>query len=127
MLGTGLNKLALMKNIPLILLGCTIGVASSFAGEIYGTIKEGDKPVPKGIAVSIMPGGTDDRAQPTPKPSETDDYGNYRVIVPETGKCTITVKFKEQSVTAEVQSYSTPVRFDWVLVKTGTAYSLKRQ
>jgi hypothetical protein len=116
-----------MKIIAGILLAGAVCIASSFGGEIYGTIKEGDKPVKKGVTVTVKPVGKEG-PNPTPdKPSETDDYGNYRVVVPETGKCTITVTFDKQSISADVQSYSTPVRFDWVLEKTGATYTLKRQ
>jgi len=106
-----------VRLIPLALILCA---ASSFGGEIYGTIKEGEKPIGKGVTLEIKNGAQVYSAV-------TDDFGNYRVIVAETGKCEITVQFKGQSVPGEVQSYWKPARFDWVLEKNDEKYSLKRQ
>jgi len=109
-----------MKSIPLVLLALLSLAASAWAGEIYGTIKEGGRPV-KQAKVTIKP----------PKSAEiegkTDDFGNYRIVVAETGKCIITVQFNGQSAQGEVQSYTTPVRFNFLLEKTATGSSLKRQ
>ena len=110
----------LMTTVRLISFALTLSVASSFGGEIYGTIKEGEKPVGKGVTLEIK---NDAKAYP----AVTDDFGNYRVIVAETGKCAITVQFNGQSISGEVQSYWKPARFDWVLEKSGEKYSLKRQ
>jgi hypothetical protein len=96
---------------------------SSFGGEIYGTItieEDGGRSVAKGVKLEIKRG---DSVYPT----ATDEFGNYRVIVVETGKCAITVEFKGQSMPGEIQSYWSSVRFDWVLEKTGEKYSLKRE
>jgi hypothetical protein len=108
-----------MKTIGLALLALIICVAPSFGGEIYGTIKEGERPV-RGVALEIRRG---DQVYST----VTDDFGNYRVIVKETGKCAITVRFKGQSIAGETQSYWKAARFDWALEKSGEKYSLKRQ
>ena len=109
-----------MKMVRLISLALMLGAASSFAGEIYGTIKEGQKPVGKGVPLEIKSGAKAYSAV-------TDDFGNYRIIVEETGKCAITVQFKGQSIAGEIQSYWSAARFDWVLENTGGKYSLKRQ
>jgi len=110
-----------MRTIPLALLALTVSAISSFGGEIYGTIKEGERPVGKGVAIEIKTNADH------PYPAVTDEFGNYRVIVPEVGRFPITVRFNEQSVTGYVQSYWSPVRFDWVLERIGERYSLKRQ
>ena len=110
-----------MNTIRLTLLALIICAVSSFGGEIYGTIKEGGKPVEKGLRVEIKTEAAD-----TYK-AYTDDFGNYRIIVPETGKWTITVWFKDQAIKGDIQSYWTSARFDWALEKTGETYSLKRQ
>ena len=109
-----------MKASPLILLVSLSLAASAWAGEIYGTIKEGGQPVKKAPVEIKAP---NNKAYP----GSTDDLGNYRIIVAETGKCTITVQFNGQSAPGEVQSYPTPVRFNWLLEKSGNGYSLKRQ
>jgi hypothetical protein len=83
--------------------------------------KKAGGPVEKGVRLEIKTEAAN------PYKAYTDDFGNYRVIVPETGKWTITVWFREQPIKGDIQSYWTPVRFDWVLEKTGETYSLKRQ
>lgn len=110
----------LMNTVRFILLALTLIAASSFAGEIYGTIKEGDKPVGKGTKVEV-------KSSANSYSAVTDDFGNYRVVVAETGKCELTIRFKDQSIYGEIQSYWNPSRFDWGLEKSGEKYSLKRQ
>ena len=109
-----------MKTIRLSLLALVICVAPSFGGEIYGTITEGERPVGKGVALEIRSGAQ-------VYPAVTDDFGNYRAVVVETGKCAITVQFRGQSISGEIQSYWGAARFDWALEKRGGKYSLKRQ
>jgi len=109
-----------MNMIRFILLALTLFAASSFAGEIYGTIKEGDKPVDKGTTLEI-------KSSAKIYSAVTDEFGNYRVVVVEPGKCEITIHFKEQSISGEIQSYWNPSRFDLALEKSGEKYSLKRQ
>ena len=94
--------------------------ASSFGGEIYGTIKENGKPIANGIPVTIELNG-----KVYSKP--TDEFGSYRIIVAETGKGTVKIAFKQQTVGCEIQSYSTPVRFDLVIENVNGQYLLKRQ
>ena len=109
-----------MKTFRFVLLALTLFAASGFAGEIYGTIKEGKDLAPKGTKLDI-------KSSAKTYSAVTDDFGNYRVAVAETGKCEFTVHFKDQSVSAEIQSYWNPSRFDWALEKSGDKYSLKRQ
>ena len=109
-----------MKAIPLALLMLLSLAASGWAGEIYGTIKKDGLPVKK-ATVEIK--ASNNKAYP----GSTDDFGNYRIIVAETGKCTITVQFSGASAKGEVQSYPTPVRFNWLLEKSGNDYALKPQ
>lgn len=114
-----LSKLRVMTPVRLILFALTVCAASSFGGEIYGTIKEGGKPV-AGVEVTIEL-GEKSYAKPT------DEYGGYRILVPETGKCTATIEFKGKPISCEIQSYSTRVRFDLVIENTNGGYVLKRQ
>jgi hypothetical protein len=110
-----------MNTIRLILAALIVCAGSSFGGQIYGTIKEGGKPIEKGVKIEIT---TEAKAV---YPTSTDEFGNYRVIVPEPGKCKITVYFGNQTIQGDIQSYWSAVRFDWVLEKTGEGYLLKRQ
>jgi hypothetical protein len=110
-----------MKSIPLVLLALLSLATSAWAGEIYGTIKQGGEPVKKAQVEIKSPNNTAYRGL-------TDDFGNYRIIVAETGKCTITVQFSGVSAKGEVPSYPTPVRFNCLLEKSGNGvYSLKPQ
>ena len=107
-----------MRLTLLVLIACA---ASSFAGEIYGTIKVNGKPVGKDIAVSVTPG-----ADSTPK--RTDELGGYRVFVPQVGACTIKVSFKGKDIPCPVQSYTKPIRFDLVIEENAPGqYTLRRQ
>jgi hypothetical protein len=110
----------LMNSVRFIFIALTLFPGSSFAGEVYGTIKEGDKPVDKGTALEI-------KSTAKTYPAVTDEFGNYRVVVAEPGTCEITIHFKDQSISGEIQSYWNPSRFDWALEKSGEKYSLKRQ
>jgi hypothetical protein len=94
---------------------------SSFGGEIYGTIKEGGKPVAPGTPASIVFGAK-------VYPIKLDGFGSYRVQVAETGKGTVKITLNGQEPTCDVQSYATPVRFDLVIAKDAQGkYSLRRQ
>jgi hypothetical protein len=113
-----------MNTTRIVLLGLLVCLAPIFGGEIYGTIKEGGRPVGRGLKVEITK-GTDGAPAYS---ADTDDFGNYRVIVPEIGKFVITIQVGGKKTNpGEIQSYPTSVRFDWVLEKTGETYSLKRQ
>jgi hypothetical protein len=109
-----------MKAIPLVLLMLLSLATSAWAGQIYGTIKGGGQPVKKAQVEIKAP---NNKAYT----GLTDDFGSYRIIVAETGKCTITVQFNGAPAKGEVESSPTPVRFDWLLEKTPNGYSLKRQ
>jgi hypothetical protein len=103
------------------LFALTFCAASAFGGEIYGTIKEDGKPIAKDVEVTIKLG----EAESGPK--KTDEFGSYRILVPETGPCTITIKLRGMAVAGQIQSYSKPTRFDLVVVKNNGEYVLQRQ
>jgi hypothetical protein len=109
----------LMMSVRFILPALMLLATSTFGGEIYGTIKEGDQPA-KAASLEVKIGDKTYSAV-------TDEFGNYRVVIAETGKCQLTIHLKEQSVVGEVQSYWNPSRFDWAVEKSGDKYSLKRQ
>lgn len=110
-----------MNTVPLTVLTLLVCAGSSSGGEIYGTIKEGERPVGKGVTIEIK------TSVDQPYSAVTDEFGNYRLIVPETGRFPITVRFKNQSFEGYIQSYWTPVRFDWALERTGERNSLRRE
>ncbi len=89
------------------------------AGEIYGFIKKGDRPVGKGIKVVVKCGNRTDTTL-------TDKYGSYSINVPSTGKCTLTVHDGDQEASIEAFSYTRPVRFDLLLEKNDSKNVLRR-
>jgi hypothetical protein len=109
-----------MKAVRLSFLALTFVTASTFGGEIYGTIKEDGKPVGKDVAVTVEIGG-----KSYSKP--TDEFGSYRIFVAESGKGTAKVAFKGQTISGEIESYATPIRFDLVIENKDGHYTLRRQ
>jgi len=92
----------------------------SHSGEIYGTIKEDNKPVGQGIKVTINSGEKS-------YSRETDNYSSYRAYIRETGPVTITVEYKGQKPSTDASSYEGPVRFNLVLEQKGGSYSLRKE
>jgi hypothetical protein len=109
-----------MTTVRLIRLALLVCAASSLGGEIYGTIKEDGKPVGKDVVVTVELGGKS-------YPKSTDGFGSYRIFVTDPGKCTVKVAFKGQLISSEIESYSTPVRFDLAIKNKDGKYSLRSQ
>jgi hypothetical protein len=94
---------------------------AALAGEMYGTITEGGKPVGEGVGVEAQCGAT---SYPAVK---TDKSGTYHLALKEKGKCHLTVRFKNQSPALDVASYDEGVQVDLVLEAKGGAYTLRRK
>jgi hypothetical protein len=109
-----------MNTLPLTCFALALLAASSFAGEIYGTITQNGKPVGKDVAVTIAIGGQS-------YSKVTDEFGSYRIFVAESGKGTVKIAFKTQIISGEIESYSTPVRFDLAIENKDGHYALRRQ
>jgi hypothetical protein len=93
--------------IPLLL---AFSVTFAGAGEIYGTVKEGGKPVKAGTKVEVK----------CPKGSyatETDKLGSYRLFLPEEGKCTLAVRSGDAAPQMTVHSFEDSARYNLVLEK----------
>jgi hypothetical protein len=109
-----------MKSIGVVLLGLLLSASPVLAGEVYGTITEGNKPVAAGVKVGIAVSGKVYNG-------ETDKFGSYRLVVKEKGKCTFTVHLKEQSPSLEIYSYDKSTRYDWILETKDGKLSLRRK
>lgn len=110
-----------MSALRLILVALAVSAASSFGGEVYGTIQENGKPVAKGLSITITPGADQ-------SPIQTDEFGSYRIFVPEAGPCTLNLTLPtKETVSCPIQSYSKPTRFDLVLENTNGKWSLRRK
>lgn len=94
---------------------------SVFAGQVFGTVKEGNNSVGANVTVEIQCGDNK-------YPGQTDQYGSYKIYVPNPGSCVLRVLYKNQSPPPEisVQSYADPQRYDLLLVVVGNRYVLRR-
>jgi hypothetical protein len=97
-----------MKSTVAVLLALALFAPPLLAGEVFGTITDGKKPVAAGVKVEITAAGKSYSA-------ETDKFGSYRIIVKEKGKCTLTVHVQDQSPSADLFSYDKSTRYDWIL------------
>jgi hypothetical protein len=97
-----------MKSTIIVALALFLSASPVMAGEVFGTITDGGKPVAAGVQVGITVSG---KAYAT----ETDKFGSYRIVVKEKGKCTLTVHLREQSPSVELFSYDRSTRYDWIL------------
>ena len=109
-----------MKSTCGVLLALLLSVSPSLAGEVYGTIKDGNKPVAAGVKVEIRVSG---KVYTT----ETDKFGSYRIVVKEKGRCTLTVHVNEQSPSFNLFSYDKSTRYDWILETKDGKISLRRK
>lgn len=109
-----------MKSMNIVVLALMLVASSAIAGEVYGTITDGGKPVAEGLKVEIT--GSDKVYS-----GETDKFGSYRVFVKEKGKCTLTVHVKDQAPSAELFSYGKSSRYDWILETKEGKLSLRRK
>jgi len=107
------------KSILLLIL-CSLFSSATLAGEIFGTLREHDKAVSKGVKIEIL----------TPAKTyvaATDTFGSYRLYVPEKGKCTFKVYYKNQTPTFDLYSYEKSTRYDMSIETKDGKYVLKRK
>jgi len=99
-----------MKKIFLTLLCLAISCATALAGEFYGTIKEGGKPVKAATKVEV-------KCAKGSYSAETDKLGSYRLFAPEQGKCTLSVKSGDGAPQMTVSLFEDSARYNLVLEK----------
>jgi hypothetical protein len=87
-------------------MACT----AAHAGEFYGTIKEGGKPVKAGTKVEV-------KCAKGSYGAETDKLGSYRLFVPEQGKCALSVKSGDAAAQMTVHSFEDSARYNLFLEK----------
>jgi hypothetical protein len=104
-----------MRYSLLLLAGLAL-LGGGRRGEIYGTLRLG-KQLLAGVPVTVTTasGAVSDT---------TDKFGAYRLFVKETGKCTLTVRYKDQAPTLEIVSVSDAVRYRLVLEEANGKYTL---
>ena len=91
------------------------------AGEIYGKIVEGSTSVGEAAAVEMKCG---EKSYPAVK---TDKTGSYRMLLTETGKCTMTVRYKQQSASLDIASYEDAVQVDLSVEMKDGKLSVRRK
>ena len=109
-----------MKPTGVLVLAFLLFAATVKAGEIYGTVTDGGKPVAAGVKVEIKVAGK-------VYAGETDKFGSYRVIVKEKGKGVLTVHVNGQSPSLGLFSYDKSTRYDYVLEMKDSTLSIRRK
>lgn len=109
-----------MKAPVTAMLALLLAAPPMLAGEVFGTITEGNKPVAAGVKLEISVSGKTYAA-------ETDRFGAYRVIVKEKGKCTLTLHVQDQTPSVNLFSYDRSTRYDWILETKNGKLSLRRK
>jgi hypothetical protein len=100
---------------------CWIGLAGlAAAAEIHGTVSEGDKAVPAGVALKLACSGTTATAT-------TDQFGSYSLKIGAMGECDLSVEYKKASGSLKVTLYDKPSRYDVVVKEEGGKLSLARK
>jgi hypothetical protein len=108
-----------MRSLIVVAFGLCMA-STALAGEIYGTISDAGKPLPAGIKVEVTAGETT-------YSGETDKFGTYHVFAQEKGKCTLTVHYKDQKLSASIFSYEKATRYDWTVEAVDDKLTLKRK
>jgi len=93
---------------------------SAAAGEVYGSVTEGGKPLPAGVALRIACGAASAEGS-------TDAYGAYSVRVTGTGKCTLTIPSLPGAPSLPVTVYEKSARYDVVVSRAGGKTTLSRK
>jgi len=109
-----------MRKVFLAMLCLAISCTTALAGEIYGTVKEGGKPIKAGTKLEV-------KCAKGSYSAETDKLGSYRLFVPEQGKCTLSVKASDASPQMTVHSYEDSSRYNLVLEKKDGTSSLRSE
>jgi hypothetical protein len=109
-----------MKHILILSILLILAASVAHSGEIFGNIKENNKPVAKGIKIEII----------SPKKTytaETDSFGSYRIFVTEKGKCAFKLNYNKQTPTFDIFSYDKSTRYDFIIETIKDKYILRRK
>jgi hypothetical protein len=109
-----------MRKVFLAMLCLAISCTTALAGEIYGTVKEGGKPIKAGTKVEV-------KCAKGSYSAETDKLGSYRLFVPEQGKCTLSITSSDGSPQVTVNSFEDSARYNLLLEKKDGKSSLRSE
>jgi hypothetical protein len=105
--------------------------AAAHAARVFGDIKLDGKPLAADVPVTVTLVLTvDGKPKPAEKPADatkTDQYGSYKLMVKETGKCILSVTYDKQVASLEVFSNKEATRYDLILEKKDGKLSLRRK
>ena len=88
--------------------------SAAYAGEVFGKVTEGQASVGGNATVEARCG---DKTFPA---ATTDKSGSYHLMLDKTGKCMLTVKYKDMAASLDIASYDDPVQVDVALeIKEG--------
>lgn len=110
-----------MKTVLLLAVVLLAPVSAALAGEIYGKITEGDRSVGEGVPVQARCGDK------TYGPAKTDTTGSYHLVAQATGKCVLSVTYKEQAASIEVASYDEGTQVDLVVEMKDGKLTVRRK
>ena len=102
------------KMILLALLLCS----PAYAGQIYGSLKEGGRPLANVTFDVFCPQGS--------VRGTTDGYGAYSMNVGK-GKCTFRVYYRDQQPSLDIFSSDSPLRYDFDVVNANGTLTLVRR
>jgi hypothetical protein len=106
-----------------ILVWLAAGLITASVGlgaEIYGTITDNGKPVPKATAVKLDCSGA-------AVSGVTDEFGSYRLKSAAAGDCRLTLTYKGSSPSLPVTLYEKPARYDLVVRDEAGKLALARK
>lgn len=95
------------KVLSIVILSLALASAATGA-EIFGTVSEGGKPLPEGVALKLACG----EASAT---SKTDEFGSYSLRIAATGECQVSIDHKGATASLKVALYEKPSRYDLVI------------
>ncbi len=110
-----------VKTIASLLVVLAAASSLALAGEVYGKILDGAASVGDAATVEAKCGA---KAYPAAK---TDKAGSYHLVLAETGKCTMTVKYKGQAASLEIASFDDAVQYDLVLEAKDGKLAVRRK
>jgi len=110
----------MFRSFLMLIVGIIVASTMAFAGEVFGTLKENNVAVAKGTKIEVT------IAEKT-YTTETDEFGSYRLFIPEKGKCIFKVHYQKQTPTFDIFSYDKSTRYDFLLEIENGKYVLRRK
>lgn len=121
--------------ILFIILLTTLFPSIVYSGEIYGCIKKGGKFIKEErVKIKIIPDSNKEKTYSI----DTDEFGIYRLCVPETGSCILNMEYMKKPVYASISkeekkpdflvySYKGSVQYDFFIEEIYGEYLLRRK